>query len=588
MLRSKFIISLVAAYLLLYTDYSVAQQYRNSGFSKPMNLPFNLAGSFGEPRPDHFHSGIDIKTNGVEGEPVFAVGDGYISRIRVSPFGYGKAIYITHSNGFTSVYGHLSKFYGKIEAYIHAQHYSLEKSELDLYLGATIFPVKQNDTIAFSGNTGGSSAPQLHFEIRNTKTEHALNPLDFYPKEFYIDTIPPQINMVKIYELNKDFFPVTNSIYPLKKINNYFTIDTFIELENTNRFYLSLDGYDKQDASENKNGIKKIEVFKKDSLVFKYDLTEIDFDNTRMCNAFVDYHEMINDSGYFYNCYQLKNNSLQIYTAKNKGIITANNNDTFDLEINCFDYNNNKTNIKLRIGTFVFFEDIDTISYHFPNIPKYQHGVISLKHINSTQLDTIVSKNFKISFQSNTFYNDTYIESYPFPFHDTALSKISNIFFINWENEVPLQKSASIQFKSSIKKNRNKIVIVRQNHKGKETALKSTFDKTKFYANTKELGTFYLKYDTSKPLIEISNLFRSFGTQISNLIIQAKIKDNLSGINTYNGYIDDQWVNFYYDAKNDVIQYNIDEHCSKGEHLLKIIVTDNVGNKNIVQQKFNY
>jgi hypothetical protein len=125
--------------------------------------------------------------------------------------------------------------------------------------------------------------------------------------------------------------------------------------------------------------------------------------------------------------------------------------------------------------------------------------------------------------------------------------------------------------------------MVRQNHKGKETALKTTFDKKTFYADTKELGTFYLKYDTTKPTVTIADS----NTAVRNTIY-AILKDNLSGINTYNGYIDDHWVNFYYDAKNDVIQYNLDEHCSKGEHLLKIIVTDNVGNKNIVQQKFNY
>jgi hypothetical protein len=125
---------------------------------------------------------------------------------------------------------------------------------------------------------------------------------------------------------------------------------------------------------------------------------------------------------------------------------------------------------------------------------------------------------------------------------------------------------------------------VRQNNNGKETALKTTFDKTKFYADTKELGSFYLKYDTTKPEIQILNL----KSETPNLSIQAKISDNLSGIDTYNGFIDDQWINFYYDAKNDIIQYNFDEYCTKGEHLLKIIVTDKVGNKNILTQKFIY
>jgi hypothetical protein len=587
MLRSKFIISLVAAYLLLYTTYSFSQAYRNSGFSKPMNLPFNLAGSFGEPRPDHFHSGIDIKTNGVEGEPVFAVGDGYISRIRVSPFGYGKAIYITHTNGFTSVYGHLSKFYDKIEMYIHAQHYQLKKSELDLYLDATIFPVKQNDTIAFSGNTGGSSAPHLHFEIRNTTTEHALNPLDFYPRDFYVDTIPPQINKVKIYQLNRNKYPTATSIYTLKNINKN-RIDALIDIDFFGEFYISLEGFDKQNNSENKNGINKIEVYRNGDFIFKYDLTEIDFDKTRMCNAFVDYTEMMNDSGYFYNCYKLKYNTLPICAAINNGAIghylTFPNplKDTTELYILCSDYNNNLTKIKLNI----FYEPVISVEkkHWWPDQPHSSHGGTKVKCINAVKPDTIISTDFKIMFPANSFYADEYIETYAYIRRDTSLSKTSGIFTVmNWENEVPLQKSASIQFKFSIKKNRNKIVMVRQNHKGKETALKTTFDKKTFYADTKELGTFYLKYDTTKPTVTIADS----NTAVRNTIY-AILKDNLSGINTYNGYIDDHWVNFYYDAKNDVIQYNLDEHCSKGEHLLKIIVTDNVGNKNIVQQKFNY
>jgi hypothetical protein len=262
---------ILTAFCVFFSTYLFSQEYRNAGFIKPMQLPFNLAGSFGEPRKDHFHSGIDIKTNGVEGEPVFAIGDGYISRIRVSPYGYGRAIYITHTNGFTSVYGHLSKFYSAIENYIHAKHYSLKKSELDLTLDPTVFPLKQNDTIAFSGNTGGSSAPHLHFEIRNTKTEHALNPLDFYPRDFYVDTIPPQINKVKVYRFYDRISIHCSSVYNLRKKENYLNTDT-IHYQIIHKSSFSLEGFDKQDNSENKNGIKKIEVCQNNNLVFKYDL----------------------------------------------------------------------------------------------------------------------------------------------------------------------------------------------------------------------------------------------------------------------------------------------------------------------------
>jgi hypothetical protein len=561
---------ILTAFCVFFSTYLFSQEYRNAGFIKPMQLPFNLAGSFGEPRKDHFHSGIDIKTNGVEGEPVFAIGDGYISRIRVSPYGYGRAIYITHTNGFTSVYGHLSKFYSAIENYIHAKHYSLKKSELDLTLDPTVFPLKQSDTIAFSGNTGGSSAPHLHFEIRNTKTEHALNPLDFYPRDFYVDTIPPQINKVKVYSIYDKNYNSFSFVYNLKKEGIYFVNSDTIFLSNDSIISFSLEGFDKQDNSENKNGIKKIEVFQNNNLVFKYDLTEIDFDRTRMCNAFVDYHEMMIDNGYFYNCYQFSGNTLSMYSSMNKGIFKINNNEKTSLTIDCYDYNYNKTTVKLNIARR------DTI--------KYLDSSTILGYITYSKYFESYINDFTIKIQINTFYDNTDINlDSEATLDKNILSKIYHA--TNYHHiYIPLHKPAKIEFKSAIKKNRNKVVVVRQDNKGNETALKTTFDKTKFYAETKELGSFYLKYDTTKPIVEILNP----KSQIPNSSISGKNHRQLSGIDTYNGYIDNQWVNFYYDAKNDVIEYKFDEYCSKGEHLLKIIVTDKVGNKTSIEQKIIY
>ncbi len=553
--------------LILLSTQLFSQASRNSGFSKPMNLPFNLAGSFGEPRKDHFHSGIDIKTNGIEGEPVFAIGDGYISRIRVSPYGYGKAIYITHTNGFTSVYGHLSKFYGKIEAYIYAQHYLLKNSELDLTLQANIFPVKQNDTIAFSGNTGGSDAPHLHFEIRNTKTEHALNPLDFYPKEFYVDTIPPQINKVKVF-ISKDIYENKAIIYSLNKNNNYLTTDNLVKLSDTGVVAFSLEGFDKQDNSENKNGIQCIKILQDEKQIFEYNLGEINFDINKTCNAFIDYNEMLNSNGYFYNCFRLKENKLTYYSQSNGIFHIKDSIQHFSFLVK--DYNHNTVNIKIDVIVEIPDSVIDSAWEILEN-------TIS-KEVKTDNLTVLINSDFKIIFPINCFYDDVYIH----------VVNLDNQYLVqHWNHTIlPLHKPASIEFKSAIKKNRNKIVIIHQNHKGKETALKTTFDKTKFYAATKELGTFYLKYDTTKPVIKIINY--ELGIINENKSILAKISDNLSGISTYNVYIDDKWVNFYYDAKNDLLQYNIDENWSKGEHLLKIIVTDNVGNKSIVQQKFTY
>lgn len=550
---------LFTAYFLLLNAYSFSQEYRNSGFVKPMNLPFNLAGSFGEPRPDHFHSGIDIKTNGVEGQPVFAIGDGYISRIRVSPYGYGKAIYITHTNGFTSVYGHLSTFYGAIEKYIHAQHYAQKKSELDLTLDATIFPVKQNDMIAFSGNTGGSTAPHLHFEIRNTKTEHALNPLDFYPKEFYVDTIPPNIDAVFICGYNTSFYNNSSCIVKYRIPDTIYKNLLFIDAEQDN-FFIKVDGFDKQDSSTSKNGIYKITLHNNTNKIwFEYTINEIDFDKTRMCNAFVDYYAMTHNIGYYYNCFKFPKNTLTIFNnVVNNGVLNLDDilNDT--IYIDCFDYNFNKTTIKIK---FIKTEKRNKFDRFYPE--------------DTLSLNNTAPELFNIQLDESMFYDNVKLHV---NYIKKEKSDLSDKAVIDVLRRIPLHKPAKIEFKSSVKKNKNKIVIVRQDDKGKETALKTTFDKAKFYAETKELGTFYLKHDTTKPAVEILNLNSEF--------ITIKIADNLSGINTYNGYVDNKWVNFYYDAKNDLLQYHFDEYCTKGEHILKVIVTDKVGNKNIVQHKF--
>lgn len=541
---------------------------KSTNFSKPMNLSFSLAGSFGEPRPDHFHSGIDIKTNGVEGEPVFSIYDGYISRIKVSSVGYGKALYITHPNGYTSLYAHLGRFSDAIEKYVHGQHYARKQSEFDLYPDAEMFKVRQNDTIAFSGNTGGSTAPHLHFEIRDSKTEHALNPLDFYPKDFYTDTIPPQLNKVKIYKFKSRFYEAQTEVLQLKRSGSFLTTDTQIIVDNYDFFCLSLEGFDKQDTSENKNGIYRMEVLRNNAVIFRYTMDDVDFDKTRMCNAFVDYHEMMNDSGYFYNAYLLKNNTLRIYQSDN-GLIELKNNDTAEIVIYCYDYKENKTGIRLTV-----------IRNDSGNLTEHKDVAGSML---TDKKDSVRLNGFKMIFPEKCFYDDVSLSVRRTAQPENWLSAVYSVSHPG--TYIPLQKSARIEFNATVKKQRGKITLVRRDMDGKETALPTKYTNTRFYAESKKLGAFFLSYDTTNPEVKI--LYS--GTEISNnTIIQVKISDDLSGIGTYNGYIDNTWVNFYYDSKNDILQYQPDEYCQKGEHILKIIVTDKVGNMNTITQKFNY
>ena len=167
--------------LLLFASINAFSQvnYPQNDFISPLDIPLFLSGTFGELRSNHFHSGLDFRTQSKTGFNVYATGDGYISRIKISTFGYGKALYITHPNGYTSVYGHLLKTSPKIDAYLKEQHYKEQSFEVDLFLGEGVLPVKQGEIIALSGNSGGSGGPHLHFEYRDSQTEKIINPLFF-------------------------------------------------------------------------------------------------------------------------------------------------------------------------------------------------------------------------------------------------------------------------------------------------------------------------------------------------------------------------------------------------------------------------
>jgi murein DD-endopeptidase MepM/ murein hydrolase activator NlpD len=161
----------------LYGQRSLPLDY----FRSPLDIPLSVTGSFGEIRPNHFHSGADFKVQGKEGLPVFAVADGWVSRIKISPVGFGNALYIDHPNGFTSVYGHLFGYNDTISTYAHKMQYVRKSFEVDLFpiTNHDTLWIKKGDLIGFAGNSGSSFGAHLHFELRNTASERIINPLLF-------------------------------------------------------------------------------------------------------------------------------------------------------------------------------------------------------------------------------------------------------------------------------------------------------------------------------------------------------------------------------------------------------------------------
>ncbi|HKL31500.1 MAG TPA: M23 family metallopeptidase, partial [Tangfeifania sp.] len=337
--------------IVLFIALSVNVSGQNSYYSNPVKIPMLLSGSFAELRNNHFHSGIDIKTQGVTGIPVYSVADGFISRIVVSPTGFGKAIYIDHPNGTTSVYGHLKSFRDDINEYVKNIQYEKKTFRVDLQIPENQFKIKQEEFIASSGNTGSSGGPHLHFEIRDTQTEEPLNPLNLgfpvkdniAPKIYSLMVVPLGNNSHTDYKSSKKSYPVVfhddafhlnhNPIIPV-----YGNIGFAIQ---TNDFF---------DESNNRCGVYSIQLKIDGELYYSFKMDRFAFSESRYINSHIDYAEYQRSRRRFHKTWIDPGNKLSIYeTLKNDGILEVNEEDIHHVRIELTDTYGNISVLEFNI-----------------------------------------------------------------------------------------------------------------------------------------------------------------------------------------------------------------------------------------------
>ena len=274
---------------LLITFFCNSQEkYPQDYFRSPLDIPIQLSGNFGELRPNHFHAGFDIKTQQKEGLNIYAVADGYVSRIKISIYGYGKAIYITHPNGYTSVYGHLQKASGTIQDKIIELQYDQKSYEIEAFFKPNEILVTKGQVIAISGNTGGSEGPHLHFEFRENKTENALNPLLFGLN--VKDTKKPAVSSLMVYPIDNE--SVVNSSKRPIALNLTLQADgTYVseKVLASGKIGFGITTSDYDDVSFNNNGTYKTQVSDNGKTIFSYEFDKIAFEEARFINAFIDY-----------------------------------------------------------------------------------------------------------------------------------------------------------------------------------------------------------------------------------------------------------------------------------------------------------
>lgn len=549
-MKVKILIFFLLLCSCMYSQTESFPQYPN-----PVKIPVYLSATFAEIRTNAFHAGVDIRTQGVEGKEVFAVADGYISRIGVSPFGYGKVLYITHDDGFTSVYAHLSKFNKKIGEYVKMKQYEDKSFSQNILLEEDVFPVKRGDFLGFTGNSGGSGGPHLHYEIRYTDTQEPVNPLFFGLK--IKDNIKPCIKGLAIYPLENSIVNGSNS-----PLYTYSIEDLQFEVGGDIAFGINV--FDQADGSNNKNGPYSIELFADDNLIFCIASYKYSYSETRYVNSLIDYSYFINNKERFIRTEIDELNKLSVYNVK-KGIVTINKGDTLMMKYVVKDYNNN---VSILPFTLIGVESHEIEQNNI--LPNLSYNIFDGKSCD------IKLNGFEVHIPKNVFYRDMTLSV-------TKIDTIQNIFsdyaYRLGSNEIPLHKKIKIRIKVAEEFVDDTLLYVAAVDKnGKLSYLGNKYNDDFIEAQTNVLGTYLIAKDDIKPTIKPLN-FKSGGTITENWSLRLEIEDNESGIDKYEMLVNDEWVLAEYDAKNNLLIYQIDNHIKKGHNALEVIVTDMLGNK---------
>lgn len=549
--------------------------YPKNYFQSPVSHTLLLSGTFGELRPNHFHAGIDIKSSkGAVGDPVFSAADGYISRIRVDESGYGNSIYISHPNGYTTVYAHLEFFSEDIANFVRAQQYAQQSFEVDLKPGFDQFPVGQGEEIGVMGNTGSSNGAHLHFEVRETHTQNPINPLLFGFK--VTDNVAPKMHSLKVYCLNEkreEKDEKTFTIY--KSANGDYRVKGDTLTIGAWQAGFGLKVYDHFDRVSNWNGIYSLEMFQDDSLVYEFDLESFSFDESRYLNAHCDYKERVTKNSYYNRCFTLPGNQLSIYKQlSNFGVVPLYQNKSSKITLVASDVAGNASRLEFwvkRGNPAATPVSNEIFNYILP----YDEG-------NMIQTDGIY-----VHMPAGTLYENLYLKYQTTP--ERSSGCYSHVHHLH-DSRTPVHDYFDIGIRPTVPipaELKPKVFVAYCQGGGVWNCggeWKDGFLRTKVRA----LGDYCILVDETPPSVKPI----AFNANMKGYNrMKFKISDNVATTGdvralTYQAWVDDQWILMEFDKKTGTLSHEFDERIGPGEHLLRLVVKDAVGNEAVFERKF--
>jgi len=540
-------------------------------FSDPLRIPMLLSGSFAELRSNHFHSGIDIKTQGVTGLPVYAAANGYVSRIAVSPTGFGRALYIDHPNGTTTVYGHLDRFIPEIQEYVIEQQYRQQSFRVDLQVPAYLFSVEKGQEIAKSGNTGSSGGPHLHFEVRDTKTEEPLNPLQY---GFSItDKIAPKVFSLLVVPLTDtsqvNFAQVARS-YPVVLYDGKYHLKNNPVIPVYGKVGFAIQANDYFDGTYNKCGINNLRLSVDGETQFTYQLNRFAFPDTRYVNSHFDYKEYKRSKRRFIKTWIDPGNRLSIYNYNlSQGMYEAGHG-MHEVSILLADTYDNESEL------------LFSIERKKAVLAPRKHEGIPMFYNRDNKFE---SNDCSIEIPKGALYKNIFFTYSTRPTTEAFYSD----FQLVGDQSVPLHTSGKLWIKTRNlpEKLHSKVVMVNvDNDKGLPVAAGGSFENDGVVASVRSLGMYAVMVDTLAP--EIIPLSITENTLTESNRIRFRIKDDLSGIQSIEGLLDGKWALFDYDTKTGKITHVFDKSRFDFEkrHSIELTVTDYRENKSVYEATF--